>query len=66
MLKATGVCRSNVGAVLDEVAALDEAVENDAVKEVAAVLAFDARCNAPVVIAKGWLPVGKQNRIALS
>ena len=59
MLKATGGRCGNVGAVLDEVAALDEAVENEAVEEVAAVLAFDARCNAPVVIAKGWLPVGK-------
>ncbi len=59
MLNARGGRCGNVGAVLDEVAALDEAFENDAVEKVAAVLAFDARCNAPVVIAKGWLPVGK-------
>ncbi len=59
MLKATGGRCGNVGTVLDEVAVLDEAFENDAVEKVEAVLAFDARCNAPVVIAKGWLPVGK-------
>ena len=59
MLSATGSCFGSVVAVLEYVAALDEAVENEAFEEVAAVLAFDARCNAPVVIAKGWLPAGK-------
>ena len=53
-LKATGGDFGNVVVVLLEVAALDEAAENDA------VLAADgARCTDPVVIANGWLPAGK-------
>ena len=60
MLNATGGGFGNVVVVLDEVAALDEAVENEAVEAVAAVFAADgARDTDPVVIANGWLPAGK-------
>ena len=56
-LIATGGDFGNVDAELDVAAVLDE---NDAVDDVAAVLAAEgARCTDPVVIANGWLPAGK-------
>ncbi len=54
MLIATGGGFENGDVVLDEVAALDEAVENDAV-----LAAEGGRGTDPVVIANGWLPAGK-------
>ncbi len=54
MLIATDGSFGNVVVVRDDVVALDEAVENEA------VLAADGpRDTDPVVIANGWLPAGK-------